>query len=255
MAGAQYVGVAAAPRRAGSRPCRPRVLVVLASGWPRIARRSGARHHAHAGRSVRGDFREVFRAGAGAAGDDRCGAGRGRLPIGGAAPLLVLSGLAVIVVAGDSIELHHQRILGYRLGRPAAGAGDLRAGGDRPVAVDHRHRADGWRSRRPPWAASSPKFRAPDRASARRSSAATAHRRTGGARRAEPPQRLFRRRSAHSPWVTAARHPRKGRGGRLAGARHQSGAAARDQGAISRSRSRGAAAHSSGRCAAGCRPC
>jgi hypothetical protein len=35
-----------------------------------------------------------------------------RLPIGGAAPLLVLSGLAAIVAAGDHIQLHHQRILG-----------------------------------------------------------------------------------------------------------------------------------------------
>jgi hypothetical protein len=35
-----------------------------------------------------------------------------RLPIGGAAPLLVLSGLAIVVAAGNSIELHHQRILG-----------------------------------------------------------------------------------------------------------------------------------------------
>jgi hypothetical protein len=34
-------------------------------------------------------------------------------PVGGAAPLLVLSGLAVIVAGGDSIALHHQRILGY----------------------------------------------------------------------------------------------------------------------------------------------
>jgi hypothetical protein len=35
------------------------------------------------------------------------------LPIGGAAPLLVLSGLAVIIAAGDTFELHHQRILGF----------------------------------------------------------------------------------------------------------------------------------------------
>ena len=35
-----------------------------------------------------------------------------RLPLGGAAPLVVLSGLAVIVAAGDSIALFHQRILG-----------------------------------------------------------------------------------------------------------------------------------------------
>jgi hypothetical protein len=35
------------------------------------------------------------------------------LPIGGAAPLVVLSGLAIIIAAGDSIALFHQRILGY----------------------------------------------------------------------------------------------------------------------------------------------
>jgi hypothetical protein len=36
-----------------------------------------------------------------------------RLPIGGAAPLVVLSGLAVIIVVGDSIELYHHRVLGF----------------------------------------------------------------------------------------------------------------------------------------------
>jgi hypothetical protein len=35
-----------------------------------------------------------------------------RLPIGGAAPLLVLSGLVAIIAAGDSVALHHQRLLG-----------------------------------------------------------------------------------------------------------------------------------------------
>jgi len=34
-------------------------------------------------------------------------------PVGGAAALVVLSGLAVVVAAGDTIELHHQRILGF----------------------------------------------------------------------------------------------------------------------------------------------
>ena len=34
-------------------------------------------------------------------------------PIGGAAPLLILSGIAIIVAAGRSIQLSHQRILGY----------------------------------------------------------------------------------------------------------------------------------------------
>ncbi|MGH7247249.1 MAG: glycosyltransferase family 39 protein, partial [Pseudomonadota bacterium] len=36
-----------------------------------------------------------------------------RLPIGGTAPLLVLSGLAVTLVLGEGIELYHQRILGF----------------------------------------------------------------------------------------------------------------------------------------------
>jgi len=34
-------------------------------------------------------------------------------PIGGTAPLVVLSGLAVVMAAGDSIALHHQRVLGF----------------------------------------------------------------------------------------------------------------------------------------------
>jgi hypothetical protein len=36
-----------------------------------------------------------------------------QLPVGGMAPLLVLSGLTVIIAAGDSFELHHLRILGF----------------------------------------------------------------------------------------------------------------------------------------------
>jgi 4-amino-4-deoxy-L-arabinose transferase-like glycosyltransferase len=34
-------------------------------------------------------------------------------PIGGAAPLVVLSGLVVVMAAGDSIALYHQRVLGF----------------------------------------------------------------------------------------------------------------------------------------------
>jgi hypothetical protein len=34
-------------------------------------------------------------------------------PIGGGAPLVVLSGLAVVMLAGDSIALYHQRVLGF----------------------------------------------------------------------------------------------------------------------------------------------
>jgi len=35
------------------------------------------------------------------------------LPVGGAAPLVVISALAVVIAAGDSIALYHQRILGF----------------------------------------------------------------------------------------------------------------------------------------------
>src|SRR5215472_3909555 len=37
-------------------------------------------------------------------------------PIGGAAPLVVLSGLVVVMAAGDSIALYHQRVLGFAWG-------------------------------------------------------------------------------------------------------------------------------------------
>jgi dolichyl-phosphate-mannose-protein mannosyltransferase len=37
-------------------------------------------------------------------------------PVGGAAPLVVLSGLAAVMVAGDSIALYHQRVLGFAWG-------------------------------------------------------------------------------------------------------------------------------------------
>ncbi len=37
-------------------------------------------------------------------------------PVGGAAPLLILSGLAVVLAAGERLRFHHQRILGYAWG-------------------------------------------------------------------------------------------------------------------------------------------
>jgi Dolichyl-phosphate-mannose-protein mannosyltransferase len=89
------------------------VLVVLASGWPRT-RVDPAPAIARAPvDQVAATYVKVFALlpallatiGAVLLGD--------RLPIGGAAPLLVLSGLAIIVAAGDRIELRHQRILGF----------------------------------------------------------------------------------------------------------------------------------------------
>jgi hypothetical protein len=89
------------------------VLVVLASGWPRtrvqpapaVARTPvtpAAVTFVTAFALIPALLATVVAALAG-----------GRAPVGGAAPLLVLSGLAVILAAGNSVELHHQRILGF----------------------------------------------------------------------------------------------------------------------------------------------
>jgi hypothetical protein len=89
------------------------VLIVLASGWPRT-RISPAPALARAPIDPSaGTYIKVFAllpallatVVAVLVGD--------RQPIGGAAPLLLLSGLAIVAVAGDSIKLHHQRILGF----------------------------------------------------------------------------------------------------------------------------------------------
>jgi hypothetical protein len=89
------------------------VLVVLASGWPRTRARPAP---AIARRAV-GPFAATFVQALAllpamlATIVAVLAADRG--PIGGAAPLLVLSGLAIVVAAGDSVELHHQRVLGF----------------------------------------------------------------------------------------------------------------------------------------------
>jgi hypothetical protein len=89
------------------------VLVVLASGWPRtsadptpaITRAPVARPAINFTRLVALLPGLLATSVAVLVGD--------RLPIGGAAPLLVLSGLAVVIAAGDSIALYHQRLLGF----------------------------------------------------------------------------------------------------------------------------------------------
>ncbi len=89
------------------------ILMVLASGWPRISApptppiaRSRAVPHAMA-------FIITF-ALVPALLATICAVLAGqRLPIGGAAPLVVLSGLALVLAAGDSIALYHQRVLGF----------------------------------------------------------------------------------------------------------------------------------------------
>ncbi len=110
-----------------------------------------------------------------------------RLPIGGAAPLLVLSGLAVVVAAGEAIALHHQRTLGFAWAGLLVGAGDPRSRCDCSLAVDYGHRSRD----RPAGGRHGPllcrQLRAPHRAPARHRQRRYPHRRAGGARRAEPP--------------------------------------------------------------------
>ena len=162
------------------------------------------------------------------------------LPIGEAVPLLVLSGLAVIVVAGNSIELHHQRFLGLawlgllivpaifvpiviallpwttgtelKVAQPANAMGQFFADSfarrtGRPLAIVGGDVA----------IAELVALGAPNRPSVYFD--------------ADPRAAVGRRRN----------RPRQRRGDRLAGRRHQPGAAAGDQSALSRSHSRGAA--------------
>jgi Dolichyl-phosphate-mannose-protein mannosyltransferase len=89
------------------------ILWVLAAGWPRVSLPPApplARLHANPHAAL---FIKVFALvpallatiGAVLLGQ--------RLPIGGAAPLVILSSLAVVLAAGDSIAIYHQRVLGF----------------------------------------------------------------------------------------------------------------------------------------------
>ena len=89
------------------------ILLVLAAGWPRVSMPPApaiARLHATPHAAL---FIKVFALvpallatiGAVLLGQ--------RLPVGGAAPLVILSSLAVVLAAGDSIALYHQRVLGF----------------------------------------------------------------------------------------------------------------------------------------------
>jgi Dolichyl-phosphate-mannose-protein mannosyltransferase len=90
------------------------ILVALASGWPRIRRDIPAPVVARATLDPMAvPFVKVF-ALLPALLATIVAVLIGRpVPIGGAAPLVVLSGLAVVIAAGDHIQLFHQRILGF----------------------------------------------------------------------------------------------------------------------------------------------
>jgi hypothetical protein len=88
------------------------ILVVLASGWPRVFGPAPAFVRAPIEPFARTYLKTFALAPALAATVAAVLFGE-RLPIGGFAPLLVLSGLAVIVAAGERVTLHHPRIVGY----------------------------------------------------------------------------------------------------------------------------------------------
>jgi Dolichyl-phosphate-mannose-protein mannosyltransferase len=89
------------------------ILLVLAVGWPRVSAPPAppiARRHAD---PFAATFVKIF-ALVPALLATVCAVLVGqKLPVGGAAPLVVLSGLGVVLAAGDSIALYHQRVLGF----------------------------------------------------------------------------------------------------------------------------------------------
>ena len=89
------------------------ILVVLASGWPRAAANPAP---TIARRPVAADavtFVKVLALVPALAATIGAVLLAEPLPIGGAAPLVVLSGLAVVMAAGTSIAIFHQRAVGY----------------------------------------------------------------------------------------------------------------------------------------------
>jgi Dolichyl-phosphate-mannose-protein mannosyltransferase len=89
------------------------ILVVLASGWPRVLAAPMPAIARGAVDAFAKTFVKVFALVPALLATIFAVAIGRPLPIGGAAPLVVLSGLAVIVAAGDSIVLYHQRIVGF----------------------------------------------------------------------------------------------------------------------------------------------
>jgi hypothetical protein len=89
------------------------ILVVLASGWPRVAGTPAPAILRVPVDPVAVTFLKVFALVPALLATSLAIIAGDAQPIGGAAPLVVLSGLAVVAAAGDSIALFHQRILGY----------------------------------------------------------------------------------------------------------------------------------------------
>jgi len=89
------------------------ILLVLAAGWPRVrAAPAPAIARAHTD-PFAVTFVKIF-ALVPALLATICAVVIGQsLPVGGGAPLVVLSGLGIVLAAGESIALYHQRVLGF----------------------------------------------------------------------------------------------------------------------------------------------
>ncbi len=210
----QYRAVAAAARCARACPCR---ACHPAGAGGRLAARCAASPAPPIARApvdpFAATFVKVFALVPGACSPRFSPWSLGRaLPIGGAAPLVVLSGLAVVIAAGDSIALYHQRILGFAWAGllivpaifvpllivllPWTAGIDLRVA--QPASAMGRFFADSFERRTgQPLAVVTGDPRLAD---------------AGRARRAEPPERVVRRRSGGarrgSPPTTSARKAR-----------------------------------------------
>jgi hypothetical protein len=89
------------------------ILVVLASGWPHARAMPSPPLTRHAVDAFAKTYVKVLLAVPALLATIVAVVIGRSVPIGGAAPLVVLSGLAVVMAAGDSIALYHQRVLGF----------------------------------------------------------------------------------------------------------------------------------------------
>ncbi len=89
------------------------ILLVLASGWPRVRAAPAPPLSRRPVDPLAVSFVKVFALVPGLLATIVAVVVGQSLPVGGAAPLVILSGLGIVVAVGDSIALYHQRILGF----------------------------------------------------------------------------------------------------------------------------------------------
>ncbi len=89
------------------------ILLVLSAGWPRVSTSPAPALARKPVTPFAATYVKTFALLPGLLATILAVVLGGTLPIGGAAPLVVLSGLALVIAAGDAIELYHQRILGF----------------------------------------------------------------------------------------------------------------------------------------------